>query len=63
VALPILVVFTPHQGGRGFLAFTTVLAMFVVWAHRSNIGRLLRGEENRFERKGATSEAPTEDGS
>ncbi|NIP60632.1 MAG: glycerol-3-phosphate acyltransferase, partial [Gemmatimonadetes bacterium] len=30
------------------LAFTVVLALFVIWAHRSNIGRLLRGEENRF---------------
>ncbi len=38
----------PEEGGDALLAFTVVLALFVIWAHRSNIGRLLRGEENRF---------------
>ncbi|MEQ9570271.1 MAG: glycerol-3-phosphate 1-O-acyltransferase PlsY [Longimicrobiales bacterium] len=54
VALPILVAFTPHQGGDALLAFSAALAAFVIWAHRANVGRLLRGEENRFEssRKG-----------
>jgi len=31
--------------------FAAAIAAFNVWTHRSNIGRLLRGEENRFERK------------
>ncbi len=53
VALPILVAVTPHQGGNGLLAFTLVLAAFVIWSHRANIGRLLRGEENRFGSKRA----------
>jgi len=52
-ALPLLVWLTPHQGGAGLLAFTTGLSAFVIWAHRSNIGRLLRGEENRFGRAAA----------
>lgn len=46
--LPVLVYSTPHVGGRGVVAFTTALAGFVIWAHRSNIGRLLRGEERRI---------------
>lgn len=32
----------------GFALFVSILA---VWKHRSNIGRLLRGEENRFSKK------------
>ena len=31
--------------------FAAAIATFNVWTHRSNIGRLLRGEENRFARK------------
>ena len=58
IALPILLLFTPHEGGTGLMAFTLVLATFVIWAHRANIGRLVRGEENRFRRApvGATQD-------
>lgn len=48
VILPITVWFTPHQGGAALVAFTIVLALFVIWAHRTNVQRLLRGEEQRF---------------
>lgn len=34
------------------LALSVVLATFVIWAHRANIRRLLRGEEHRFRRRG-----------
>lgn len=54
-ALPILIAVTPHQGGMELVWFSTALAIFVIWKHRSNIGRLVRGEENRFGR-----EAPTD---
>ena len=47
-SLPPLVLFTPHEGGLGFLSFTAVLAAFVIWAHRTNVFRLLRGEESRI---------------
>ena len=57
---PIGVYFTPHQGGNTVLWFTVALASLVVWAHRSNLGRLLRGEENRF---GARKQAAAEAGS
>jgi acyl phosphate:glycerol-3-phosphate acyltransferase len=50
VTLPVFVALTPHQGGIGLLWFTLGLAAVVVWAHRSNIGRLARGQENRFSR-------------
>ena len=32
------------------LWFAGALAVFVVWSHRSNIGRLLKGEEASFRR-------------
>jgi acyl phosphate:glycerol-3-phosphate acyltransferase len=48
VALPLALIFLPHRGGTTILFFTLALAAFVFWAHRSNIRRLLRGEEHRF---------------
>jgi len=48
--LPFLVAFLPHRGGVGVLVFTAMLAMVVIWAHRSNVRRILRGEEHRFGR-------------
>lgn len=48
LVLPAAVAFTPHRGGTGTVVFSASLALFVIWAHRANIGRLLRGEENRF---------------
>lgn len=49
-ALPVLVALLPHRGGPGVVVFTAALAVFVIWAHRSNIRKLLRGEEHRFGR-------------
>lgn len=57
ISLPVLIVFTPHEGGDTLVGFSSTLAVFVVWKHRSNIRRLLRGEENRF---GRTSPAETD---
>jgi glycerol-3-phosphate acyltransferase PlsY len=55
----------PHQGGAVLEGFTVALAAFVIWAHRANIGRLLRGEELAFRRAAAdpAQEAPTAGGS
>ena len=58
--LPILIAFTPHQGGMTLVYVSAALAVFVIWAHRSNIGRLVRGEENRFGRKGGSAATPAE---
>jgi glycerol-3-phosphate acyltransferase PlsY len=37
--------------GVALLYFSTVLAILVVWSHRSNFSRLLKGTEQRFTRK------------
>ena len=55
VALPVSLFFVPHAGGNALLIFTAALSVFVFWAHRSNIRRILRGEESRFGKKKAES--------
>ena len=51
LTLPVLIALTPHQGGATLVWFSTPLAAFIIWAHRSNIRRLVRGEEKGFRRK------------
>jgi glycerol-3-phosphate acyltransferase PlsY len=62
LALPLVVYFIPEREGSAMFWFACAISVFVVWAHRSNIGRLLRGEESSFRkaRPEAGSE-PTED--
>ena len=51
VLLPSLLLVT--QGPRAPLfAVSLVVAAFVFWTHRANIGRLRRGEEHRFGKRG-----------
>lgn len=50
LSIPLVVYLTPHEGGDALFGFTVALAVFVIWAHRSNIRRLFRGEEHRFGR-------------
>jgi acyl phosphate:glycerol-3-phosphate acyltransferase len=53
-ALPVTVAVLIHWKiieGTGLLYFSTVLAILVVWRHRSNFSRLLKGTEQRFTRK------------
>jgi acyl phosphate:glycerol-3-phosphate acyltransferase len=55
VVLPIviLVVSSPDQNKRKLLVYSSVcVAAVVVWRHRSNLSRLIRGTEPRFTRKG-----------
>jgi len=42
---------TPLKFGPAELWFAVALAAFNVWTHRSNLGRLLTGTENRFAKK------------
>ena len=46
------------QGGVSWLdfSFSLVIALLVIWIHRSNIKRLLNGTENRFGSKKTSSE-------
>jgi len=54
LALPISLLFLPpHRGGTALLGFTVALAVFVFWAHRTNIARIVRGQEHRFGKKKA----------
>jgi glycerol-3-phosphate acyltransferase PlsY len=51
VLLPALLLFT--QGARSPLfSVSLLIAAFVFWTHRANIGRLRRGEEHRFGKRG-----------
>jgi glycerol-3-phosphate acyltransferase PlsY len=56
LVVPVSVYFLPHAGGTEVFWFSILLSAFVIWAHRSNIGRLMRGEENRF---GSGKKTPT----
>ncbi len=50
LALPVVAYLRPERDGSAMLWFAVALSAFVVWAHRSNIRRLLRGEESSFRR-------------
>jgi acyl phosphate:glycerol-3-phosphate acyltransferase len=53
-SLPVAVALLLHWEvieGAGLLYFSAVLALLVVWSHRSNFSRLLKGTEQRFTRK------------
>ncbi|MSR36484.1 MAG: glycerol-3-phosphate 1-O-acyltransferase [Gemmatimonadetes bacterium] len=50
LTIPIAVWLLPHQGGMTLQYFTLALAAFVIWAHRDNVRRLVRGDEHRFGR-------------
>jgi acyl phosphate:glycerol-3-phosphate acyltransferase len=52
-ALPVLVALTGAP--TAVLVLSLLLATFVIYAHRANIRRLLRGEEHRFRRRPAAS--------
>jgi len=56
LVLPVLVAFTPHEGGTTLVWFGAALAAVVIWAHRGNIRRLARGEENRFRGRSRSSD-------
>lgn len=55
-ALPMLIAFTPHEGGMTLVYVATPLAVFIVWKHRANIRRLREGTENRFGKRGRNPE-------
>jgi glycerol-3-phosphate acyltransferase PlsY len=51
VLLPTLLLATKGAGSPLFLV-SLAIALFVFWTHRANIGRLRRGEEHRFGKRG-----------
>jgi glycerol-3-phosphate acyltransferase PlsY len=50
-ALTVPIAIALRNGARPVLLLSIALAVFVVYAHRANIGRLRRGEEHRFGRR------------
>ena len=50
LAVMIWIPFCDHAGYRDLplCILVTLIAAFIVWKHRSNIGRLVRGEENKI---------------
>ena len=46
LAYPLTVAFL-YQGRPWLLAFAAIAALLVVWRHRGNIGRIIRGQERR----------------
>ncbi len=43
--------FAPLQFSSTELAFAGAIALFNLWTHRSNINRLIRGDENKFSKQ------------
>ena len=50
LAVMIWIPFLDHAGSKDLplCILVTLIAAFIVWKHRSNIGRLVRGEENKI---------------
>ena len=50
LTLPVVVYLLPREGSA-MVWFAGALSVFVVWSHRSNIKRLLRGKESSFRKE------------
>ena len=51
IAFPLVVIFYFHEKNPGLIALSIFAALFLIWTHRNNIGRLLNGTENKFSAK------------
>jgi glycerol-3-phosphate acyltransferase PlsY len=51
IVLPAVLLATQGVSAPLFIV-SVVIASFVFWTHRANIGRLRRGEEHRFGKRG-----------
>jgi acyl phosphate:glycerol-3-phosphate acyltransferase len=49
--LPIAILIFSRDAGSPIFIASVIIALFVFWTHRANIGRLRRGEEHRFVKK------------
>jgi glycerol-3-phosphate acyltransferase PlsY len=50
VSVPVWLAATRLPADQGLFIYSTVMAMFIIFWHRSNIQRMRRDEENRNER-------------
>ena len=53
--LPIAIYALHRNAGSPVFVASVIIAVFVFWTHRANIGRLRRGEEHRFVKKESAS--------
>jgi glycerol-3-phosphate acyltransferase PlsY len=51
IPLVILVISWRNENGKAVFYFSVCVAAIVLWRHRSNLSRLMRGSEPRFTRK------------
>lgn len=58
LALPFAFLFTGAPITDPYFIASVIVALFVFYTHRSNIGRLRRGEEHRFARRRAGASEP-----
>lgn len=47
-SFPFVVIFYTQQQNLGLIVLSVAAALFVLWTHRKNMKRLIKGEENRF---------------
>jgi glycerol-3-phosphate acyltransferase PlsY len=55
LVLPIAILFWYRNPASPVFIASVIVASFVFWTHRANIGRLRRGEEHRFVKKGTAA--------
>ena len=48
VAMPVFILLTDGLDDQPLLAYTTFMALFIIYCHRSNIQRMREGNENRL---------------
>jgi acyl phosphate:glycerol-3-phosphate acyltransferase len=53
--LPLAIIILSRDPGSPVFIASLIIASFVFWTHRANIGRLRRGEEHRFVKKESTT--------
>jgi glycerol-3-phosphate acyltransferase PlsY len=58
LAFPLAVVLVYHETNGVKIGFAVLLCLLVFYTHRQNIGRLLRGEENRMSLAGRSAQGP-----
>jgi glycerol-3-phosphate acyltransferase PlsY len=55
IVLPVAILALYRDPSSPVFIASVIIALFVFWTHRANIGRLRRGEEHRFVKKGSAS--------
>lgn len=57
ISFPLVVIFIYNITHPGLVGLSLFASLFLLWTHRKNMGRLLKGEENKFSFKKAKVES------